>query len=641
MATTFSDVVNRVQFISEDFDTYRSEADQFFQDNYPQAFNNLIATDLGNALMDQLAFAMQALAFTTNRRASELFLQTARLTSSIVKLARMLGYPIAPASPSTCQLNIFLTNAPYSFPVTIPTGFQFQGPGSVIYEYNGTSDYIIAPSGVSGTFPISEGQTSQVSFISNGTQNQQFNILGIPAGQFIYSDKMSLSVDGAAWTREDLIKYVTDNIYEVIFANNPPLLTFGDGIAGNMPPSGGQINLSYRYGQGIAGAIGQDQITSSVKSLIINGITIPMTFTNTVANVGSDPETIKHVQTFASTFFRTQQAAVVKSDYDEIAALQPGVALADAQILRGIDQDLTIQADLASIAAGETLILTSLSGIAETSITGTSYLGVENVSGLFVGGTTGLSVSGTQYLGVDVSGNVTGISSLGVQGVSGLYVGGTDSLGVSGISYLGFQDLTALVNTGVTGVTQIESSVSGLADYLSQILSDTSQSNNVQMVILSTDSNNKYIAPSLTTLQDVQATLQGECDAVVTVNAVDGSPNLVPVDITVTMGINQSAVKADVEQLSLNALTQTTSPYGLLVLRSAGQSLYVSDVENAIRDANSSADIRYIDVTIDGPAEYLDSYGNLIISKQQIIQNNHITVTVKQRFLSGNEVVNA
>jgi hypothetical protein len=332
---------------------------------------------------------------------------------------------------------------------------------------------------------------------------------------------------------------------------------------------------------------------------------------------------------------------VVKSDYDEIAALQPGVALADAQILRGIDQDLTIQADLASIAAGETLILTSLSGIAETSITGTSYLGVENVSGLFVGGTTGLSVSGTQYLGVDVSGNVTGISSLGVQGVSGLYVGGTDSLGVSGISYLGFQDLTALVNTGVTGVTQIESSVSGLADYLSQILSDTSQSNNVQMVILSTDSNNKYIAPSLTTLQDVQATLQGECDAVVTVNAVDGSPNLVPVDITVTMGINQSAVKADVEQLSLNALTQTTSPYGLLVLRSAGQSLYVSDVENAIRDANSSADIRYIDVTIDGPAEYLDSYGNLIISKQQIIQNNHITVTVKQRFLSGNEVVNA
>src|SRR5208282_1071087 len=109
--------VNRVQFISEDFQTYRDEADAFFAANYPTQFNNTIATDLGNALMDQLAYAMQSLAFMVNRRASELYLETALLNSSIVKLAQMLGYSISPAAPGTTDLTINFTGAPYSFPV--------------------------------------------------------------------------------------------------------------------------------------------------------------------------------------------------------------------------------------------------------------------------------------------------------------------------------------------------------------------------------------------------------------------------------------------------------------------------------------------------------------------------------------------
>jgi hypothetical protein len=67
-----------------------------------------------------------------------------------------------------------------------------------------------------------------------------------------------------------------------------------------------------------------NQIKKAVKTLVINGISIPMSFTNTVSNVGQNPEDIRHVQSFASTFFRTQNAAVVKEDYDSISELQTG-----------------------------------------------------------------------------------------------------------------------------------------------------------------------------------------------------------------------------------------------------------------------------------------------------------------------------
>lgn len=666
MAVT--DEINRVKFVSEDFATYRSEADQFFSSHYPNDFNNLLATDLGNALMDQLAFAMQALTFSINRRSSELFLSTARLNKSITKLARMLGYPISPGSPASCDLTLTLSQA-YTFPVTIPVGFQFYGPGGVVYEHQANLDYIIAPGVTTATIPVREGTTGRTAYISDGSANQQFSILGVTSGEYLYSDGMVLTVDGTAWTRQDLIKYQNSNIFEVLFTDEPPKLRFGDGIAGGIPVSGSQIALIYRYGKGSRGAIGKDQLTSS-QTLVINNITIPLTLSNTVSDVGGDPEDIRHVRAYASSFFRTQNAAVVKSDYDTIANLQSGVALADAQILRGISTDITIQDSFTGIFAGQQMVQSAASGIEMTSVSGlellgvsgtenlvvsgTSNLGVSGKAGLFVGGTNSLGVSGTQYLGWNGS-SITGIDKLGVSGVSVLYVGGTSGLGVSGTSQLGVDGISMLSVSGkefvgisgkdglvaeaTSGITITDTSVSGLSAYLSQMMSDTSKANAVQVVVLSSDSNNRYISPSSLTLQNVQNTIQTISDAVVTVKAVDGISKVVNADVTVEIGINQTAVKTDVEQKSLNALTRSSSPLGLLVRRGAGVSLYKSDIENAIRDANATGDLRYVNIVINGPAQYLDGAGNLIIGRQQIVQNGTVSVKVKTRFLTSGEAV--
>jgi hypothetical protein len=641
-----SDQINRVKFVSEDFETYRQEADQFFQTNYPEDFNDLAATNLGNALLDQIAFAMQALTFTINRRASELFLATARLTSSITKLARMLGYPISPAQPPSSTANIVFPGAPYPFPIPIPVGFQFQGPGSTIYEYRETLDFVIPANQTSAAVPIKEGTSRQLAFISDGTPNQQFQLTGITTGQFLYSDQLIVTVDGVAWTRQGLLKFESENIYEVQFSADPPLLIFGDGIAGNLPPQGSEIVIEFAFGQGNGGAIGSNQISGPVNQLVINGQVIDMNITNPTSDAGQPPEDIRHVRAFASSFFRTQNAAVVKSDYDSIAALQPGVALADAQILRGVSMDITIEGFFAELQQGtvyinqavQNMLSATVSGISFLGVSGIDQLAVDGIPGLGVSGQDGLGVSGTDFLGWNGS-EVTGTQFLGVSGIVGLFVsgeaglsvGGIPSLGVSGEDSLGISNFGDITDNSTSGTMLILDGVSGLESYLSQVFSDTSKSNNVQVIVLSVDANNKYIPPSPTTLSDVQVTLQALADAVVTVQAVDGSSKIVPVDLLVELGISQTAVSNDVVARTTAALIQTTTPLGLLVKRPAGQFLYTSDVKTAVENANQAGDLRFINVRILSPSNLLDADGNLIITSQQIIQNNNVSVKVVKR----------
>lgn len=644
---SITDELNRVQYVAEDFATYRAAADTFFQQKYPDDFNDLILTNLGNAMMDQLAFAMQSLSFMMNRRASEMFMDTALLNKSITKLARTLGYPIAPASPATSTATVVFPDAPYAFPVPIQQGFQFQGPGDTIYEYASIQPTVLQPGQTTlSNVPIREGQTKQISFRSTGDANQQFSINGVPDGQFLYKDGLVILVDGVAWTRYDILRYENSNTFEVLFSDAPPKLRFGDGIAGNIPPQGSEVSVIYRHGKGLSGAIGSNQLTGPVNQLVINGLAINMSLSNAVADVGSDPEDIRHVKAFASSFFRTQSAAVIKSDYDTISQLRPGVALADAQIMRGVDEDITIQAEFAFIHEGEAILQGAVSGIMAASVSGLSAVGVSGLDllsiqglvGLAVSGIAGLFVSGESFLGTDVSGNVTGQSLLGIGGVSGLtvigqsglFIGGLQSVGVSGLGEVGISDLTFLQGQATSGISLVESGVSGLASYLSQVFSDTSKANNVQVIVLGVDSNNRYIAPSPSILADVQTTLQGMCDAVVTVTAVDGSSKLVPADIEVTLGISQTAVQSDVEAVGLAALISSTN--GLLRRRKAGVSLYRSDIQSAIEDANNTSDIAYVNVKITAPQGLLDADGNLIISAQQIIQDGNVSVKVVKRF---------
>jgi len=234
-----------------------------------------------------------------------LYLDTAKLPNNIVKLARSQGKPIDPANPSTTDITAVFPNAPYSFPVPIPPKFQFQGPGDTIFEYRGTSDLILAAGQTSILIPVKEGQSRQLSFISDGSENQHFDIIGISTDQFLYSDGMTLTVDGALWERKDIIKFESTDSYEIFFATAPPSLRFGDGVAGNIPPVNSEINLEFVFGKGADGAIASNQISGAISALVVGGQVIAMDLTNTSSTPGENPESIQSVKSSASVFFRT------------------------------------------------------------------------------------------------------------------------------------------------------------------------------------------------------------------------------------------------------------------------------------------------------------------------------------------------
>lgn len=165
--------------------------------------------------------------------------------------------------------------------------------------------------------------------------------------------------------------------------------------------------------------------------------------------------------------------------------------------------------------------------------------------------------------------------------------------------------------------------------YLDETMTSACRGNTVQVSLLQVDANNNYVSPTSGLLEEVRQHLQARADAVHVVRTVDGAQFLVPVTMNVRVKVNKNAVVEDVLALARDALLKyNTQPYGLLVLREYGASLYMWEVNKAIRDAQvNDTDIDYANIYITGPSDHLDASGNLVISKSEIIVPGTVTVS--------------
>ena len=113
-------------------------------------------------------------------------------------------------------------------------------------------------------------------------------------------------------------------------------------------------------------------------------------------------------------------------------------------------------------------------------------------------------------------------------------------------------------------------------------------------------------------------------------NHIPGNVVLVGVyvDLSVRVKVSDGAIQADVRDRAEQSLIKADAqPYGLLVLRDYGESLYKYEIQKAIRDYQlRDADIDYADILITSPENKLDSGGNLIIESNEVIVSRDITV---------------
>lgn len=83
---------SQADFTAYDYDAIRDSMLNYIQINYPEDFNDYIASSEFIAIIDLLAFLGQSLAFRTDLNSRENFLDTAERRDSIIRLAKLINY---------------------------------------------------------------------------------------------------------------------------------------------------------------------------------------------------------------------------------------------------------------------------------------------------------------------------------------------------------------------------------------------------------------------------------------------------------------------------------------------------------------------------------------------------------------------
>jgi len=351
--------LNRARYAGLDFDTHNDDLLARLQVKYAADFNDFAISSLGIMLLDLTAYGLDTLSFYLDRRATDTYLATARTRKSVSRTSRQLGYKMGGAVASSVDIKTTV-NEVFSFNVSVPARFQFNGPDGLIFEAAEEVLFTIAEQGI-GNFkfiPAYEGETLAENFVSDGTPVQVFELRQVPDDKFVVQGTVEVTVDGAAWDVVDLLEYGATDQFEVGFNDEPSTLRFGDGIAGNIPTAGASIEVTYVASRGKAGQVSSGTIQEEATGLVVAFTEIPLTISNPEGSSGGDDrETLASAKAFAPQVWKSAGKAVTGEDYSGLSGsyadpLFGRVAVAKAISSRTAGGDLTVQNYLTDILNG-------------------------------------------------------------------------------------------------------------------------------------------------------------------------------------------------------------------------------------------------------------------------------------------------
>jgi len=340
-------LINRARYAGKDFFTFVDDLVARVKSNFGTEYDEFVVSALGQMLIDQVAWAAETLSFYVDRQAAESYLSTARTRRAASNIARQLGYKPARVISATTDVAVNLNNVQ---PVdsTINAGFKFQGPNGLVFEATQAVTFPAGegPASVARSISVREGKTRTESFVSNGKKSQIFPLS--PANGMEVLDGVSVTVDAAPWTESEFLTFDQADQYEVDYHESPPILVFGNGVAGNIPPLGATITVEYVESSGAGGLVLSNTIVDVVNTLVVGATSVPITVTNpTPSSGGSDAETLEEIKASAPGFFASRNVAVTQRDYVSLSQayadpLAGAVAVAQAFVAHGASDDLTL-----------------------------------------------------------------------------------------------------------------------------------------------------------------------------------------------------------------------------------------------------------------------------------------------------------
>ena len=303
---------------------------------------------------------------------------------------------------------------------------------------------------------------------------------------------------------------------------------------------------------------------------------------------GSDRETVDSIKVNAPQVFQAADRAVTQADIDAlinafIDATFGAVAIGRATVPRSVDQD-----------AEAITIIESIESSCATVLNISGSVGSFEIGEVVTGGTSGATAT---VVGID-----TGGSFLTVFPVSG--------------AYAPVETITGATSGSVASLTSIAANdiVASLRAYWDKVLSSNCQANVVVAQILGKDQVGRYVSAPLGLAIALESYLDARVESTVKVTVVDGSVNLLPVDLTV--GLHTDVTITSAEQQEVVKANVRSALETELLGRSYGTSVRISDL---YRISDEVPGVDYVNIVITNQPTRVDSFGNLPIEDYEVI----------------------
>lgn len=169
----------------------------------------------------------------------------------------------------------------------------------------------------------------------------------------------------------------------------------------------------------------------------------------------------------------------------------------------------------------------------------------------------------------------------------------------------------ALVGTAQALKDGIDPVLNDMQARIGELFSDDCLSNYVQVPILARDADGNFVAPSVGLIEGLQVYLDGIKEVTQQVEVIDGSPVLVPAQIRIQALIGPAYIYAEEIAKVRAAVIE------LLKDRDFNTPLYLSQLYDVAKKA--SVGFVHVNITIQGPVEFIDAGGNLVPPENRII----------------------
>lgn len=313
-----------------DFDEIKRNLIDYFKNSTPFSDWNYEGSGL-NILLDALAYNTHYNAVMAHMGVGESFIDSAQLRSSVVSLAKLLGYtPRSYVAPSAV-INISFTAKDDTSPDTLvlPKGTQFSSViGDRKFVFVTDDEHVLTKSGgkyekqnitlKQGAYQTKRFQINNL--VERGVSSYEIDDANIDLSSLIvkvYSSPASSVAD--IYTQIEDITGVDENSTIYFISENTDTnyqLSFGNNVFGKKPTNLSVIEISYLITDG--GASNGANSFVYAAALPTGVVRAPIVSTISKAAGGNEKETIESIRYNAPLSFITQNRAVTADDYKNL-----------------------------------------------------------------------------------------------------------------------------------------------------------------------------------------------------------------------------------------------------------------------------------------------------------------------------------